>query len=147
MSGAHVRLEPADESDLSYVETLLAENDLPWRDVRSKRDCFYLAVCGDERVGVGGIEVYGTDGLLRSVVVDRSAREDGVGKRLCAALEQRASAAGVDTLYLLTTTAAGFFARRGYDEIERADAPATIRATTEFNELCPATATCLRKSM
>ena len=147
MSGEPVGLEPVDESDLPYVETLLAENDLPCRDVRSKRDSFSVAVCGDERVGVGGVEVYGTDGLLRSIVVERSARDDGVGSAICTALERRASTAGVDALYLLTTTAAGFFARQGYDEIERADAPGAIRETAQFSDLCPATATCMRKSV
>ena len=147
MGGPRVRLEPADESDLSSVERLLAENGLPSADVRSKPNSFYLAFDQNERVGVGGIEVYGTDGLLRSVVVDPSARGKGVGSAICAALERRASTAGVETLYLLTTTAADFFARQGYDEIERADAPGAIRETAQFSDLCPATATCMRKSV
>ena len=147
MSGTTPTLQRADDSDLSYVETILAENGLPSQDVRSKAECFYVGYAGDEPVGVGGVEIHGTAGLLRSVVVEQSARGNGFGTAICKALETAARANGVQTLYLLTTTASEFFATRGYVEIARTDAPLTIRQTTEFDDLCPATATCMRKSL
>ena len=52
---------------------------------------------------------------------------------------------GVETLYLLTTTAAQFFARRGYEAVPRSEAPAAIAATAQFSELCPASSTFMRK--
>ncbi len=146
MSGATVTIRRATESTIGYVESLLEANGLPSRDVRSRPECFYVAYDGDETVGVGGIEGYGTDGLLRSVVVEPSARGVGFGTAMCDALEDEAHAEGVETLYLLTTTASEFFADRGYVEIERGDAPTTIRQTTEFSDLCPATATCMKQS-
>ena len=142
-----VTLEPAGPDTLEYVESLLARNDLPTRDVRSHPEWFYIGRDGGDRVGVGGVEVHGTAGLLRSVVVERGAREKGYGNALCAALEARARREGVETLYLLTTTAGDFFAGRGYARIDRAAAPAAIRETTEFAEVCPATATCMRKEL
>jgi amino-acid N-acetyltransferase len=145
MNDGPLALDPAAGDSLAYVEALLDENELPSRDVRSKPDAFYVARRGGERVGVGGVEVHGTDGLLRSVVVERSARGRGYGTALCDALEAAAAAQGVGTLYLLTTTAAPFFAARGYAEIPRTEAPAAVRETTEFAELCPRSATCLRK--
>ncbi|QSX00803.1 arsenic resistance N-acetyltransferase ArsN2 [Haloterrigena alkaliphila] len=147
MDDATVTLRRADESALEDVETLLAENDLPSADVRTSSARFYVGFDGDERVGIGGLERYGTDGLLRSVVVERSVRGNGYGTALCDALERRARADGLETLYLLTTTAAGFFAGRGCEELERSDAPAAIRETTQFDELCPASATCMRTSL
>ena len=147
MSGATVTLRRADDGDLSYVETLLEKNNLPSRDVRSKTDCFYLGYDGGRSVGIGGVETHGADGLLRSVVVERSAREAGYGTAMCEALEAEARSTGVETLYLLTTTARGFFADRGYVETERATAPAAIRRTAEFDDLCPSTATCMKKSL
>jgi amino-acid N-acetyltransferase len=140
-----VTLQPADDA-LGYVETLLERNDLP-ADVRSKPDCFYVASAGGDRVGTGGIERYGTDGLLRSLVVERSYRGEGYGTAIRGALEAEARADGIETLYLLTTTAADFFAAAGYARIDRAEAPDTIRETTEFVDLCPASAACLRKSL
>lgn len=146
MSSATVALRRADESDLAYVEGLLSDAGLPSADVRSSPARFYVGYDGAERIGVGGLERYGADGLLRSVVVERSARGNGYGTAICEALERRARADGVETLYLLTTTAAEFFADRGYEYVERADAPPAIRETAEFDDLCPASAACLRKS-
>ena len=77
MTGAPLRLQRADEATLSYVETRLEANGLPSQDVRSKPDCFYIGYDGDERIGVVGIELYGTDGLLRSVVVEEAVRGQG----------------------------------------------------------------------
>jgi amino-acid N-acetyltransferase len=147
MGGATITLERVDVDALAYVEVLLEENDLPSADVRSKPECFYVAREGDERVGVGGVEVYGSDGLLRSVAVERSVRGEGIGTALCDRLEAVAGEDGVGTLYLLTTTAREFFADRGYAEVERTEAPEAIRATTEFADLCPSTAACMRKRL
>lgn len=147
MNGATITIHPADDNTLSFAETLLTENDLPSQDVRSKPDCFYIGYAGGDPVGIGGIETYGTDGLLRSVVVEQSARGNGFGAAICDELATEAQADSVETLYLLTTTVPEFFAARGYAEIERTEAPATIQQTTEFDDLCPATATCMRKSL
>ena len=114
MNTANVTLRRADEETLGYVEDLLMRNDLPAEDVRENPGAFYVARTGDERVGAGGIEQYGADGLLRSVVVEEHARGEGVGTELCVALEATAREGGVERLFLLTTTAAGFFAGRGY---------------------------------
>ena len=69
MNTANVTLRRADEETLGYVKNLLMRNDLPAEDVRENPGAFYVARTGDERVGAGGIEQYGADGLLRSVVV------------------------------------------------------------------------------
>lgn len=160
MSDPVIGLRPAAATDtgLDYVESLLADEGLPTGDVRAKQDCFYVAhregdhdadgrVGDDEPVGVGGVEPAGEAALLRSVVVEPSARGDGVGSALCDALEAVARDDGVDALYLLTTTAAAFFAARGYEEVERSAVPAPMRDTDEFADLCPASATCLRKHL
>lgn len=147
MGGPTVTLEPAEAAELGYVERLLAANGLPADDVRTKPDCFHVGYRDCEPVGVGGIEPYGPDGLLRSVVIEPSARGDGLGTALCEALEASAAADGVRTLYLLTTTAVEFFGDRGYVEIDREAAPPAIRGTNEFTDLCPASATCMRKAL
>lgn len=147
MNADDVELRRADESDLAYVESLLRENRLPAVDVRSKPECFFVASHGDERVGVGGIEVYDGAGLLRSVVVEREVRGNGFGTALCDALEERARSAGAESLYLLTTSAAAFFAERGYETADRSEAPESVRSTTEFEDLCPTSAACLRKPL
>lgn len=147
MTGAAITLQRADDATRSYVEALLEQNDLPWQDVEDNPDCFYVAYDDEEPVGIGGIEPYGVHGLLRSVVVEESARGSGVGTALCDELEAVARSNGIETLYLLTTTAAAFFADRGYVEMARAEAPTPIQRTTQFEDRCPATATCMKKSL
>lgn len=142
-----LELEPAGEDRLGDVERLLAANGLPADDVRSGSAQFYVASTGDGVVGVGGLELNGDTGLLRSVAVRESARGSGVGTAVCERLEDEARAEGVAALYLLTTTAADFFADRGYGEVERSGAPPAIRATTQFEDRCPATAVCMRKGL
>jgi amino-acid N-acetyltransferase len=140
-------LDQADDGSTGYVEQLLERSDLPTADLRSGPGQFYVARHGTGRVGVGGLEVYGSNALLRSVAVEPSLRGQGFGTGLCDALERKARAEDVETLYLLTTTAAGFFAGHGYVEIDREATPPEICETTEFAELCPSSATCLRKEL
>lgn len=147
MCGESLSLQRADEQTIGYVTELLKRNDLPASDVTATPGRFYIGHDGDERVGVGGIERHDTDGLLRSVVIEQSARGRGFGSALCGALERTAQAKGVETLYLLTTTASDFFEDLEYVEIERTAVPASVQRTAEFSELCPATATCMTKSL
>lgn len=147
MATEALTVQQAEESDVPYIESLLQEHGLPTADVREKQAQFVVGYAGDERVCVGGLEVHRQAGLLRSVVVEQSVQGEGFGAALCDELEATAREEGVETLYLLTTTAAEFFAARGYTRIDRETAPEPIRQTTEFADLCPSTATCLRKSL
>jgi len=139
-----VSIEAATPTDLDRVERLLAANDLPTADVHDDAPQFYLARLDGAVVGVGGLELHGDAGLLRSVVVAQPHRRRGYGATICDGLEARASRAGVGTLYLLTTTAADYFRERGYDPVARSAVPAAVRSTRQFGTLCPDSATCLR---
>ena len=52
-----------------------------------------------------------------------------------------AAAAGTRDIYLLTTTAGGYFPRFGFTVVSRADVPASVQASVEFTTACPNTAT------
>lgn len=150
MSDTPVRLasvEQGEDRALDEVLALLRSNDLPTADVRANAESIYRAYSDGEFVGIGGVEIHGQNGLLRSVVVRESKRGRGYGVAICDALESRALSNGVDALYLLTTTASEFFTRRGYETVDRGAVPEAIGRTTEFSDLCPATATCMRKDL
>lgn len=146
-ASATVSIEAIGPEKIDRVEALLDQNDLPYRDIRNGPDDLVGAVADGDLVGVGGLERYETVGLLRSLAVEESARGQGLGTRVCDELETRAREAGVETLYLLTTTAAEFFDARGYTEVDRSEAPPAIQETTEFQDLCPSTAVCMRKDL
>lgn len=128
------------------VEALLTEAQLPVADLANNRSLDLLGFRdGGRLVGVVGIEVYGSVGLLRSLAVAPTHRNAGLGDSLVSNAEAWAAKQGVKTLYLLTTTAAAFFARRGYEAVPRSEAPAAIAATAQFSDLCPASSTFMHK--
>jgi amino-acid N-acetyltransferase len=107
-------LRRVDEANtLDYVGRLLSWADLPTAGVRERAGAFRVATVDGERVGVGVGGRHGRYGLVRSVVVEPSARGEGLGAGLVAALADEAEAAGVDRLFLLTTDAVAFFATQG----------------------------------
>ena len=145
MSDRAVYLERATGEQLADVEALLEANDLPAVDVQDDVAEFYAAFDDGDAVGIGGLEFHADAALLRSLVVRDAVRGRGYGTVICDALEREALDRGVDAIYLLTTTASSFFADRGYDDVDRSEVPAVLRETTQFADLCPTSATCMRK--
>jgi len=120
---------PADDIDDPYV--------LLWR----------FETHEDIPVGFGGLEIYGYDALLRSVVTLPPLRQVGMGAAIVAALEGEARARRCGSVYLLTTSQADFFARLGYTPCDRNDVPDSIRASRQFATLCPASAAAMVKQL
>ena len=117
---------------------LLRAAELPTEDLADEKlEHFFLAGDRASPAGLVGLELYGRDALLRSLVVQPRSRAAGVGSRLVAHAEDHAARHGVRSLYLLTTTAEDFFAARGYARADRSAAPDSIRSTREFAGLCP----------
>ena len=145
MSDRAVDLERATGEQLADVEALLEANDLPAVDVQDDVAEFYAAFDDGDVVGIGGLEFHADAALLRSLVVRDAVRGRGYGTVICDALEREALDRGVDAIYLLTTTASSFFADRGYDDVDRSEVPAVLRQTTQFADLCPTSAACMRK--
>lgn len=97
--------------------------------------------------GVIGLQPAGRTALLRSLAVAPDRRGAGIAALLCDHVVERARQRGHDELYLLTTSAAGYFERRGFAKLERAQAPDEIRATSQFSSLCPASAVVMRLAL
>ena len=141
-------LRQAREEDWNTVRDLLVASKLPVDDLGPDRlDGFLVAEDGGELVGLIGLDILGTTGLLRSLVVAESARQAGLGGKLVGALESAAQTAGLTDLWLLTIDAEKFFERHGFDIVDREVAPDEIRDTDEFGNLCPKTAYLMTKSV
>ncbi len=135
--------------DKPRVLALLEEADLPFEDLIGRDFVTFLSATEEDGALLGaiGLEKHGDAGLLRSLVVDARQRGRGLGAALTGALERHAREQGIGTVYLLTTTAAEFFPKLGYERCDRAGVPAAIAATEEFRSLCPDSAVCLRKRL
>jgi amino-acid N-acetyltransferase len=90
---------------------------------------------------------YWDGALLRSVAVEASMQGRGVGRKLVAATVKLAHTRHVSAIYLLTTTADGFFSRLGFDRVTRADVPTQVPQSIEFLSACPSSATVMRKRL
>lgn len=127
---------------------LLQRAGLPSEDLTEERlEEFFVAGDPTAPLGMVGLELSPPHGLLRSLVVEAHARSSGLGSRLLAHAEAYARARGVRSLYLLTTTAEAFFAARGYVCADRNEAPPSIRSSSEFTTLCPASAAFMVKHL
>ena len=135
------RIRPAHADDLARVESALSESDLPLDGLRDQfGDGYAIAEADGELIGVEGIEVHGNDGLLRSAAVVAGWRGKGVGDALTRDRIAWAKRRGLDSLYLLTTTAGDYFPRFGFAPAGRHTAPEAVRRSREFAEACPDTA-------
>lgn len=141
------RLRAAHTGDANRIRALLEHDGLPTSDLASSTPEFVVACEGDEVIGAGALERFGTTALLRSLVVNCERRDAGVGQSIVGELERRARAAGVKELVLLTQTAASFFEREGYRVVERGSVPHAVQMSEEFRSLCPASATCMAKAL
>lgn len=134
--------------DLPALKALLAANALPSEDLTAQHLQHFIVLAQSGRIaGSVGIEKLGPDALLRSLAIDTMMRGEGFGKRLLQEIESHALRNDVRDLYLLTTSADNFFEHQGYQRIDRSTVPDSIRNTTQFALLCPASAICLHKSL
>jgi amino-acid N-acetyltransferase len=127
---------------LDEVKALLTRCRLPTDDIRDDA-VFVVARVGAELCGTAGLEVFGAVALLRSVAVDHAWRHRRIAHALCAEILRRARGIGVSRLYLLTTDAQDFFGAVGFAPLARESVPAEVRATAQFRELCPQSATAM----
>lgn len=132
----------------SSVVALLEAEGLPASDLTEAhlQHFFFTGTDGTPSALVG-LEIYGQDALLRSLVVSAAARTQGLGSALVLHAEQYAAAHDVRAIYLLTTSAESFFEHRGYRRIDRAEAPSAIQSTREFASLCPASSAFMIKRL
>jgi arsenite methyltransferase len=144
MVAADVVVRPAFAADLSAVAALLTAVDLPAGDIEAQfEDGFVVAEQDGQVIGVAGLEVYGANGLLRSVAVAPAHRGRSVAAALVNDRVEWARARGLRGVYLLTTTASPYCEKSGFTAVERDVVPSSIRRSSEFSEVCPATATAM----
>jgi amino-acid N-acetyltransferase len=129
------------------LAALLASAALPSEDLDVTPGRFWRFREAHGDAGFAGLEVCGADALLRSVIVPPQRRGQGHGRAILAWMLDQAARLGVHRVFLLTTTAADFFAAADFMRIARDAVPASIRATSEFASLCPETAVCMMKPL
>ena len=126
---------------------LIASADLPTEDLDFKKQFLIGYYEEDALMATGGLEVFGTDAILRSLTVRMGSRNKSLGSGIVDDLLAKATEKGVDTIYLLTETAKEFFRKKGFEEISREDAPESVQASSEFSFICGDTAVCMKLAL
>lgn len=128
-------------TDFAAALELLKHSGLPTAGVPATLEGYVVVVTpAGNLAGLAGLERYGTEGLLRSVVVVPELRGTGVGRALSERVVSEAGKRGVTDLYLLTTTAEGYFPKLGFAAIARNAIPSGVQQSLEFRGACPDTA-------
>jgi amino-acid N-acetyltransferase len=131
---------------LATVTAMLEAAALPVADLSEDRlNHFFYVPHEESAIGLVGLELYAEEALLRSLVVAPRGRGQGLGVALVRHAESYAASWGVRSMYLLTLSAERFFERLGYTRVDRYAAPASIRRTSEFTSLCPASSSFMVK--
>ncbi|MGK0619968.1 arsenic resistance N-acetyltransferase ArsN2 [Meiothermus cerbereus] len=130
----------ATSADLPEIMALLNAAHLPQVGVEEHILNFMLALEGDKVVGCAGLEVHQNSGLLRSVVVAQNYRSHGIGASLTKGVIDLARYKNLTSLSLLTETAAEFFRRFGFTQVQRSELPAALQSSQELQGACPETA-------
>jgi GNAT superfamily N-acetyltransferase len=134
-------IQPGGSAFKHFVDAL-ANAELPTDDLTSESFRYFTA----DDIAWGGLGV-GADALIRSVVVLPQARSRGLGVLVTEALVRHARDARVERLWLLTTSAAPFFERLGWRNVDRAQAPEAIMRSRQFSGVCPASAALMVRAL
>jgi amino-acid N-acetyltransferase len=141
---AEIRVREALPADNASIRDMLEACGLPAPAMAPEPASGYaVAESGDRLVGVAGVEIHGSHGLLRSVAILPAWRGLSVGRRLVRDRLAWARASGLADVFLLTTDAAGYFERLGFKRVGRDRVPPEVRASEEFARLCPSSATAM----
>jgi amino-acid N-acetyltransferase len=134
------KVRPGSSREFGAVKRLLVANKLPVEGVPDSLQNFLVAFDGQKVIGAIGLEIFDDSALLRSAVVDESARGTGLGAQLVEGALSKARVLRVRDVYLLTTTAEKYFPRFGFEAVPRETAPASMLSSAEFSGACPGSA-------
>ena len=135
---------------INYKEAtiaLLSSEKLPASDLPATLKNFFVMIENEELIGVIGLEIYGSYGLLRSLAVRPESRNQNIAGKLVEQIEKLALAEGLRAVLLLTETAPDYFSRKGYKIITRAEMPAEVQQSSEFSHVCPQSAIAMKKDL
>ena len=134
-----------DQKSLENLQQFLKANKLPFSDL-TLEGSFFVGYLDESKqlIGSGGLEFYGDTALLRSIAVDERFRGQLLGKKIVENIINKAKDSKIKDLYLLTETAHSYFLKKGFQDVSREDVADVIKKTTEFAQVCRASAVVMK---
>ena len=141
-----MNIVPASQNSFSAAIDLLKKNNLPTEDINPGTQLFVVEE-NDTVVGTVAVQYDFNVALLRSLCVSDDKRNTGIGEMLVEFIEHYVQKQGVQSVYLLTTTAENFFLKKGYKKMDRKEVPEFIKNTKEYSVLCSASSSLMKKEI
>ena len=138
-----LRIKHAQLGDQEDISGLLSEFMLPLEGLENTK-MWVLQEDNGNIAGTAGLEIWGKNGLLRSVAVKKNLQKRGCGTCLVNYVINEARKNEINDLFLLTQTAQPFFRKMGFRKIESSHVTGGIKDSAEFKGACPKTATLMR---
>jgi amino-acid N-acetyltransferase len=125
-------------STFAAFEGALAAAGLPVSGLDADgAEYFAFGMRADEQLAFVGFVQFGSEALLRSLVVLEAFRGQNYGNWTIDAIAQQARKQGVQRIWLLTTDAERYFVHQGFRIVQRKDVPSVIAASRQFSTTCP----------
>ena len=118
--------------DIPALASLIVAGELPPLFLEPFIDGFLVIEHEGAAVGAGGVEFYGQDAVIRSVVVDPAARGIGLGLEIARLLEDDALTSGARDIYLFTLHAWPFWLKLGYVDLPLSEWPEPVRENWQY---------------
>lgn len=128
------KIEAATAEDVEAIRALLVGAGLAADRVADRVDRFVVVREAGRPVACACLDDHGEAGLLRSVAVAPKRRGGGLARAMVVALLERARRRGHRAVYLLTSTAQGYFERFGFRPVERARVHPAVLTSDQFGE-------------
>lgn len=141
-----MNIVPASQNSFTAAIDLLKKNSLPTEDIDPGTQLFVVEE-GDKVIATVAVEYDYDNALLRSLSVSQEKRKTGIGAELVNFIEGYVQKQGVQNIFLLTTTAAEFFSKRGYKIIDRSNLPEFIKNTKEYSVFCASSSALMKKNL
>ena len=147
-SDISVQTRVAKTQDLNIVKRFLQELNLPVEKIEDQFNNFILLFdAQNQLIGCAGLEIYNTDGLVRSVAITKVLQNKQLGSLLVDEIEKLAKKKHLTTLFLLTETAEKFFTKHGYTKLQRDNVPLSIQNSFEYTTSCKKSAIVMKKDL
>lgn len=142
-----VLVSQASRESVEDAKILLQSLQLPLDGVEDQFENFLLLFLNQELIGLIGLEIYGSIGLLRSLAVKTEYQGNKLGSLLTDRIIEKCKKLGIQSIYLLTETAKDFFLKKGFTILNRDEAPLILHQAKEFAYTCPESATLMKKTL
>ena len=137
-----IEIEKAKKEDIPSILELMKDAGLTAEGLEDAE--LWIMRKNGKVSGSIGLELWGKQGLLRSLVIAKNERSTGLGSALVLYIIEQARQSGVNELYLLTDQVGAYYLRFGFEYFERKKVSGDVLQSSEFRGACLETAPVMR---